>query len=135
MSYKTCGFGNVQETSQILTWYLQVVFLANIVLSLVLVDRGQGKHIWELPPDIIPTFALPGRITSTFQVVSLAWSKTSFAITLLRVVPQKLAKWFLYFAMLTLNATLAVGALLPWISCVPLRRVNSLFFLGGGGVR
>lgn len=69
----------------------------------------------------MPTFALPGRITSTFQVVALAWSKTSFAMTLLRVVPRKPEKWTLYLAMFTLNAVLAVSAMLPWISCVPLQ--------------
>lgn len=118
----TVVFQGRPKQSIILTiWCYQAVFLASIVLGIILVGRGQGKHIWELPPNIIPTFALPGRIQATFQIVALAWSKTSFAITLLTVVPQRLEKWFLYFAIISLNTILAVSAMLPWISCVPLQ--------------
>lgn len=98
----------------------QAVFLASTILSLILVGRGQGKHIWEIPPEVIPTFALPGRVTSTLQVVALAWSKTSFAITLFNVVGQKTEKWILVFTIFSLNVLLAVSALLPWVACLPL---------------
>lgn len=82
--------------------------------------KGQGKHIWEIPPETLPTFALPGTVTVTLQVVALAWSKTSFAITLFNVVTHKTEKWILVFAMFSLNVMLAVSALLPWIPCTPL---------------
>lgn len=113
--------GHPKQSIILIIWCTQAVFLASIVLGIILVGRGQGKHIWELPPNIIPTFALPGRIQATFQIVALAWSKTSFAITLLTVVPQRLEKWFLYIAIISLNTILAVSAMLPWISCVPLQ--------------
>lgn len=98
----------------------QAVFLASTILSLALVGRGQGKHIWEIAPEILPTFALPGRITTTLQVVALAWSKTSFGVTLYNVVAKKTEKWLLIFSIISLNILLAVSALLPWVPCRPL---------------
>lgn len=83
-----------------------------------------------MAPEVLPKFLLPANVSITLGVVALAWSKTSFAVTLICV----LSGWerrILYLAIITLNATHAISAMLPWISCRPLQYVAtfSSFFV------
>ena len=52
---------------------------------------------------------------------SLAWSKTSFAVTLLRL-SSGMTKAFIWFIIISLNITIIVAALVPWIQCNPIAR-------------
>lgn len=90
-----------------------------------LVALGLGKHVYEVPPTVLPTLLLPANLSITFGVVALAWSKTSFAVTLIRVL-SGWEKWTLYFAVATLNVTHAISAILPWVSCRPIEYAFSL---------
>lgn len=73
-----------------------------------------------MAPETLPTFALPGRVIITLEQVAVAWSKTSFAVTLLHVVVRKTDKRIVHFATVTVNLLLGVTALLPWTACRPL---------------
>lgn len=55
-------------------------------------------------------------------LLTAAWSKTSFALTLLRISNGKI-KTFLWFVMITVNAVLAVSAAFQWVQCWPLQRL------------
>jgi len=57
----------------------------------------------------------------TFTMTSMAWTKTAFAVTLLRLT----AGWtrsFVWFIIISLNVTTIVSASIPWIRCKPLAK-------------
>jgi hypothetical protein len=79
---------------------------------------GYGKHIGDVPPENGVTLLLLATVTTVFTLLASAWSKTSFAITLLRITSGTL-KVIVWTIILTLNLTLTFNALLPFISCNP----------------
>ncbi|KAH8197362.1 hypothetical protein TruAng_008455 [Truncatella angustata] len=57
-------------------------------------------------------------ISITFGSLGAAWSKTSFAITLLRIT-NRFVQAGLWFIVITLNLSLAFNAVLPYVWCTP----------------
>ncbi|KAK4447208.1 hypothetical protein QBC34DRAFT_496314 [Podospora aff. communis PSN243] len=89
-------------------------------LTTILVhDFGLGHHSYDLI--ILDTrrffLILDSRATTTLTAVSL--TKTAFAVSLLRLTTQK-TKAFVWFLIITLNITMCVSAMIPWIQCKPL---------------
>ncbi|KAF5977537.1 hypothetical protein FBULB1_6469 [Fusarium bulbicola] len=66
------------------------------------VTLGFGKNQAEVDPAVVPTIALTGTIFGIFGVLSAAWSKTSFALTLIRLVAGW-TSWFLWFLIISTN--------------------------------
>ncbi|PKS04861.1 hypothetical protein jhhlp_008225 [Lomentospora prolificans] len=62
---------------------------------------------------------LLGMCSTTLAITSQSWSKTSFALTLLSVSDGWMS-YFLWFAILSINILLGLGALFFWVSCTPL---------------
>lgn len=57
----------------------------------------------------------------TFTMASQSWSKTSFAMTLLRISEGKMYQ-FLWAAMITMNILFGLGGLSFWVSCTPVEK-------------
>ena len=59
--------------------------------------------------------------TGVFGICSAIWSKTSFALTLLRLTDgrMKLVVWFIIISM---NVAMGISALLPFVTCTPVER-------------
>ncbi len=70
---------------------------------------------------IIDNMSVNGLMAITFIVCSLAWSKTSWAMTLLRVSSGKL-KVFIWFAIVSTNVLFACAAVIGWVSCTPIEK-------------
>ncbi|KAK0617731.1 hypothetical protein B0T14DRAFT_434044 [Immersiella caudata] len=97
-----------------------VAAAATCILTTILVhDFGLGHHSYDLV--ILDTrrffLILDSRATTTLSAISL--TKTAFAVTLLRLTTQK-TKAFVWFLIVTLNITMAISAMIPWIQCKPL---------------
>jgi len=75
--------------------------------------------MWDFPlqnlPIVIPLLA----VRSTIAVTAISWSKTAFAITLLRLTEGWLRK-VVWFIAISTNVALGLAALLPWLQCTPL---------------
>jgi hypothetical protein len=99
----------------------QIAFLGNVVATTVAVGYGHGKHFYMILPENINPLAISGLISVTFAIVSQAWSKTSFALTLLRI-SEGWMRWFIWFAIISINILMGLGALFFWVSCSPLER-------------
>ena len=56
---------------------------------------------------------------ATFTLTSLSLTKTSFAVTLLRLTTEK-TKAFVWFLIISTNITLGFSAAIPWIQCTPI---------------
>lgn len=85
------------------------------------VTEGFGKHTKDIPLPSILMLSMLIPISSVFSLLGAAWSKTSFALTLLRITDSyvRTAMWIIIG---TLNSALAVNAILPFARCMPTAR-------------
>ena len=97
--------------------------LTNGILGTYILDTTTSLAVsGTLPSEsTINTLAAVGLGSITLAIVSQSWSKTSFAITLLRITDGKL-RLFLWVAIVSMNVLFGVGALFFWIPCMPLRK-------------
>jgi hypothetical protein len=90
-----------------------------ILTTLLVRDFGLGHHSYDLV--ILDTrrffLILDSRATTTLTATSL--TKTAFAVSLLRLTTQK-TKAFVWFLLITLNVSMCVSAMIPWIQCKPI---------------
>ena len=99
--------------------------LALVVQTAILtkqLDYDLGRHIWDLSTlDYTDDFELLGLIGVTSIVCGMAWSKTAFAVTLLRISEGRL-RLFLWFVILTINIFMLGGVLVRWLQCWPVQK-------------
>lgn len=89
-------------------------------MTTYLVSLGLGKPPQALEFDNLPKFLLAVLVRGTFAVTSIAWSKTGFAITMLRLT-DGWVKRFIWFLIVTINISLGITALIQWVACTPLQ--------------
>jgi hypothetical protein len=92
--------------------------LGDVILITIILDMASAYRIPFIPARALNTLAKLGTATTTLAIISQSWSKTSFAITLLRISEGRI-RYFLWFAIATINVLFALGALFPWIACNP----------------
>jgi hypothetical protein len=78
-------------------------------------------HIWLIDPANLPPVFRATTIASAFAICAIAWSKTSFAVTLLRLTMGK-TRMFLWFVIVSINVAMALVALFLMIACWPIAR-------------
>jgi rhodopsin domain-containing protein len=91
-----------------------------VILVTVAVSMGWGKHQYDLDIANANTMSVIGLASVTFAIAGQSWSKTSWALTLLRVSESKWQTWFIWFAIVSMNVFFGIGALLFWVQCTPL---------------
>ncbi|KAJ4387463.1 hypothetical protein N0V93_008055 [Gnomoniopsis smithogilvyi] len=102
------------------SWF---ALLGSTIITSVSVPLGLGQHVGNVPVQNLAQIGLFGNINGTFSILAAAWSKTSFALTLLRVMSQeKWARYFLWFAMISMNIFMLGNALFQWIKCWPISK-------------
>lgn len=86
-----------------------------------MVSLGFGKHTFAINPAGFTKMSLTGFVSSVFSLTAIAWSKTSFAFSLLRFMSgwQRVAIWF---AIMTTNILLAMVQILFFIQCKPVKK-------------
>ena len=96
--------------------------MASISTGTVTVNLGFGKHKDEIPDGNLPQLNLLGVMSASFSIIASALSKTSFALTLVRVMdrPYQPVLWFI---IATINLTGGLTALFSWIRCSPVEKV------------
>lgn len=92
---------------------------------------GYGKHIYDVPFDIptIEKTILAISVGGTLSITAAIWSKTSFALTLLRLTDGWLKK-FIWFCIITTNIGMGLSALFVWIQCKPIQKAWHPFMEG-----
>lgn len=96
-----------------------VCLLVDVCLTTYLVSLGYGRHIWDFPFENFSRFSLAVVIRAVFSITALAWSKTAFGITLLRLTTGWM-KATVWFVIITVNISLGLSALLYFVQCKPL---------------
>ncbi|KAK4139400.1 96ca82bc-67f3-4b3a-ab36-ffe7d8f40fbe [Dichotomopilus funicola] len=87
------------------------------------VALGYGKNLYDMNPDNLPTMPFIAVFAGFFSVLAAAWSKTSFALTLLRLSQAWVMKAVIWFIIVTVNAILGTAMLFMWIKCRPFAKI------------
>ncbi|KAH8193637.1 hypothetical protein TruAng_012196 [Truncatella angustata] len=96
--------------------------LVSGILLTVDVNAGFGKHRENIPLQNLIPIGKRGIVTGIILVLGIAWSKTSFALTLLRLVSgwQKTALWII---IVTVNVFLTISGITNLVQCSPVDKV------------
>lgn len=106
-------------------WLLLAAWLAifggSIIISIT-VGMGYGKHIWDVPFEDLPHLFKVFSVAGTLSICSSVWSKTSFALTILRLTDGWLRK-VIWGIIITMNLFMGGTALINYIRCWPLDKL------------
>jgi hypothetical protein len=83
---------------------------------------GFGRPNADIGAKNINSVLLIGYIAGFASTLAAAWSKTSWAVTLLRI-SDGWTKMLIWFFIITVNLVLGVNGLIMWIQCWPLNKV------------
>src|SRR3954447_10597928 len=83
---------------------------------------GLGMHWEDMDYTKIPNINLLSYPAGFCTILGTAWSKTSFAITLLRLPISRWMKWFIWFIIITVNLVLGFTAATMFVSCWPVEK-------------
>ncbi|KAK7932065.1 hypothetical protein PG985_002777 [Apiospora marii] len=101
----------------LVSWAIQLVC---VILISINISHGFGKHASELRltyPQVVQ-MSLRGAINGSLLILGAAWSKSSFAVTLLRMTTGGL-RWTIIIVMATMNAFLIASIFVNHFSCNP----------------
>jgi len=99
----------------VLSWLMMVISIILVSLS---VSKGLGKHVQDVPLENMSELGLMGNLTGTFSILAAVWSKTSFALTLLRLMPGRMGL-LIWTIIASINIFMGLNALFMWIRCSP----------------
>ncbi|KXX82395.1 hypothetical protein MMYC01_201371 [Madurella mycetomatis] len=111
----------------IASWICLVAQTALITFNTTI---GYGKHIWDFHPKDLPMFLLMSNTSGFFSILAAMWSKTSFAITVLRISDGWIKK-FVWFVIISINVFMGFNALATYIQCSPTEKLWSPFMSEG----
>jgi len=114
-----------------LTWKSQVCITAESGLLTWATTLGYGLHIWDWPFDMDNGIRMLLAINAagSLSLTAAVWSKTSFALTMIRLVkgPLKATIWCIIISM---NIAMGLSALFNWIQCTPIEKGWNPFLPG-----
>jgi len=91
-------------------------------LTTVLVEAFKlGRHSWDLEIDNPVRFTLLLSSRATVTITAIVWTKTAFAITLLRLTNGNVYR-FVWFIIITINIAMGFSAAVVWIQCNPIAK-------------
>ncbi|CCC12081.1 unnamed protein product [Sordaria macrospora k-hell] len=74
-------------------------------------------------PSVINHYLLITNMAGTFSILAALWSKTSFAITVLRIAQDSWMRFLIWFIMISVNLSLGVAVALTWGQCDPIPKI------------
>jgi hypothetical protein len=96
------------------------MLLAQTSLLSVDVHLGFAKHSWDITD--WPTYLFYANITGVCSIIAAAWSKTSFAVLLLRFT-EGWKRQLVWASIVTINLFLGLSALFTYVQCSPIKRL------------
>jgi len=85
---------------------------------------GYGKYWYDWSPiyEEVVTMVKLINAGGSLSLTAAIWSKTSFALTLLRLTEGRM-KWVIWFIIISMNIAMGLSALFVWVQCTPLPRI------------
>ncbi|KAK4243840.1 hypothetical protein C7999DRAFT_35821 [Corynascus novoguineensis] len=101
------------------SWLALVADCAFISASITL---GLGRPLTQFNFANLGDFLLFSNFAGSFSILAALWSKTSFAVTVLRISTGWI-RAFVWFIIITVNACLGVAIAITWAQCMPIEKV------------
>ncbi|KAL2166460.1 hypothetical protein VTG60DRAFT_2744 [Thermothelomyces hinnuleus] len=86
------------------------------------VPLGLGRPLTHFNPSNLGSFLLFSNLAGSFSILAALWSKTSFAVTVLRISTGWI-RALVWFIIVTVNACLGVAIAITWAQCMPIEKV------------
>lgn len=102
--------------------FVKVALAVSAIMLSVGVSLGLGKHNNDINPETFQGVVMFSYIAGFCSVLATAWSKTSFAITLLRI-SNGWVKMFVWFTIITVNLVLGANGTIQWAQCWPVTKL------------
>ncbi|KAI1841757.1 hypothetical protein JX265_007139 [Neoarthrinium moseri] len=94
-----------------------------VSINTYIVSLGFGRHIWTISDENLKTINLNTILVAAFGLMSTSISKTSFAVTLYRIVTNIWVKRFLIFVIVTINLSMNLVWVFGFAKCTPIEKV------------
>ncbi|KAF2677267.1 hypothetical protein K458DRAFT_320208 [Lentithecium fluviatile CBS 122367] len=114
----TRRFG-IDDGLLLFAWILTLVFGALVTAS---VRFGLGKHDTDNSPEDRILWNKFLFFANAFALTAIPISKTSFAVTLLRIAPKRWHKWLIWFIIISMNVAMLLLAILLLSQCRPVEK-------------
>jgi hypothetical protein len=86
----------------------------------VCIHLGLGKHSWDMTDWV--SYLYVANITGVCSIIAAAWSKTSFAVTLLRLSTGWMRR-LIWFIIASVNIFLGLSCIFTYVQCKPVRKL------------
>lgn len=83
-------------------------------MSTIAVRKGLGKHVYNVPAERVPALSILINSIVTVLVFASALSKTSFAMTVLRLVTGYM-RWVTWAILISTNIFFGINLILLWV--------------------
>ncbi|KAF4125990.1 hypothetical protein GMORB2_1236 [Geosmithia morbida] len=107
--------------------YILIASWTSLVISVsintYIVSLGFGQHIETISDDNLREINKCTILVALFGIVATTTSKTSFALTLYRIVIDRWIQYFLIFAIITINISMNLVWIFGFAKCTPLAKV------------
>ncbi|KAH9904259.1 hypothetical protein F4778DRAFT_731811 [Xylariomycetidae sp. FL2044] len=100
-----------------------VCLLISVAINSYIVSLGFGRHIDTVTDENLKTINLNTILVATFGIMATSLSKTSFAVTLYRIITNKWMKGFITFIIITINVTMNLVWIFGLSKCTPREKV------------
>lgn len=108
-----------------MVWFLiskdKITLAAASAFTSASVSLGYGKHLWDFKQEELIRLPLFGQTAGFFSILAALWSKTSFAMTVLRISSGWIRR-LIWFIIMSLTIVMGSSALFQWIHCMPVEK-------------
>ncbi|KAK1541946.1 hypothetical protein CPAR01_05333 [Colletotrichum paranaense] len=108
----------IEDVILVASW---LVLASDAALNEFIIKSRFGRPDFPITVDNITVLAIVGLSSITCSFVGQVWSKTAFAISLLRMC-DGWKKAFVWFSIISMNVLFAFSSLSFWVGCVPLEK-------------
>lgn len=109
----------VNHDAQLLTKGLQICLALYAALTIASTKHGIGHHIETINPEDLVVAVKFLFIGEFFAIIAVAISKTSFAVTLLRLATAKWHRVLIWSVTVTVNLSMWLCAIIIFVQCSP----------------
>ncbi|KAH7146106.1 hypothetical protein EDB81DRAFT_842367 [Dactylonectria macrodidyma] len=107
----------------VFSWVCLVLYAA---LTTASCQKGIGMHLTDIPPDHLSEAIKLLYVGEFFAIVAVAVSKTSFAVTLLRLAERPWHSYVLWFIIVSLNSIMLLCGIFQFVQCSPTEKLWNL---------
>lgn len=109
---------------------LQFILLIYSTLTIISCKFGVGRHLASIPAVDQPIALELLYIGRFFGIIAVTLSKTSFAVTLLRLANKRWHRWAIWLIIATLNTVMGLTALFLFVQCTPVYKAWMITAVG-----